>query len=176
MSSRDTNLRRLYGISLQTYEALLAHQNGVCALCESSPETSKGGVLTVDHNHQNGAIRGLLCTKCNLMLAMYELCTVEKVDEYLTSRAGGVVLNNEHRGRALPSSGVRGVTIDGNQFAVRIRNNGSSVNVGRYASLVEAASAYRDAYFQLHGLRVLGVDGELHAVEDEVEPTNLFFV
>ena len=51
------------------YEILLKSQNGVCAIC-GQPETLKhqnGRIisLAVDHCHQIGKIRGLLCHKCN---------------------------------------------------------------------------------------------------------------
>ena len=66
---RDKDLRRNYGIGIEEYNKFLVEQNGVCAIC-FQPETAKtrsGKVkpLVVDHNHDTGAVRGLLCNECN---------------------------------------------------------------------------------------------------------------
>ena len=53
-----------YGISLLQYEAMLEAQNGVCAICKKT----EGKHLSVDHNHVTGEIRGLLCSRCNLVI------------------------------------------------------------------------------------------------------------
>jgi hypothetical protein len=60
----NADLRRLYGISAAEYDALLAKQGGVCAICRRRPK----GRLCVDHCHLTGMIRGLLCHSCNLGL------------------------------------------------------------------------------------------------------------
>ena len=52
--------RYTYGLSTQAYEALVAEQRGVCPVCGGAPE-----LLVVDHAHRTGAIRGLLCDRCN---------------------------------------------------------------------------------------------------------------
>lgn len=57
-------LLRLYGISLADYRGLLSAQRGVCAIC-GQPDPTPGRRLAVDHDHQSGAVRGLLCGKCN---------------------------------------------------------------------------------------------------------------
>jgi Recombination endonuclease VII len=64
---RDKRLRYNYGISLEEYDAMLARQGGVCAICKKKPD--KGKVLFVDHCHVTGRVRGLLCGKCNSVLA-----------------------------------------------------------------------------------------------------------
>jgi len=46
---------------------MLAHQGGVCAICKRKPD--KGKPLCVDHCHVTGMVRGLLCHKCNMVLA-----------------------------------------------------------------------------------------------------------
>ncbi len=62
-------LRAKYGITLEEYEALLAKQNGLCAICEA-PESSWGS-MAVDHNHETGEVRGLLCFNCNTALGKF---------------------------------------------------------------------------------------------------------
>ena len=55
------------GFTLQTYEEQVKKQSGVCAICG---EQEKSKNLAVDHNHQTRGVRGLLCSKCNLMLGV----------------------------------------------------------------------------------------------------------
>ena len=67
-----SNLKRYFGITVEQYTALLSSQQGVCAICKK-PETmlrknGKPRLLSVDHSHQTGEIRGLLCVHCNQML------------------------------------------------------------------------------------------------------------
>lgn len=75
-SRRRTNLRRLYGLSEAEYASMHARQGGVCALCDA-PETAlhpDGSVkpLAVDHDHRTGAVRGLLCHRCNVRVGWLE--------------------------------------------------------------------------------------------------------
>src|SRR5262249_22581529 len=66
-----------YNLTPEEYASLLAAQNGLCAIC-SKPEIAKeyrtGKVkrLTVDHCHKSGAVRGLLCVRCNVGLGLIE--------------------------------------------------------------------------------------------------------
>ncbi len=57
-------LKRRYGISPADYEAMLARQGGVCAICGSRARGSDRR-LHVDHCHATGKVRGLLCFSCN---------------------------------------------------------------------------------------------------------------
>lgn len=67
---RDNFLRKTYGITLDQYNQMLKDQNGCCAICKK-PETTVdaryGRVrdLAVDHCHETGKIRGLLCDRHN---------------------------------------------------------------------------------------------------------------
>jgi hypothetical protein len=66
---RDVVLRRNYGISEAEYDAMLAAQNGGCALCGSPPKPGGTGAasrLHVDHDHVTKRVRALLCTRCNI--------------------------------------------------------------------------------------------------------------
>jgi len=62
--------RKAYlGIDEDTYQAMLEAQDRRCAICRSdSPGTNRSFCL--DHDHLTGAVRGLLCTKCNAILDM----------------------------------------------------------------------------------------------------------
>jgi hypothetical protein len=65
---RSSNLMRLYGLTLDEYDALVVQQDGVCAICGEPPVKGRGKRLVVDHDHQTGRIRGLLCALCNVAI------------------------------------------------------------------------------------------------------------
>jgi Recombination endonuclease VII len=54
-----------YGISAADYLDLLRVQNEKCAICR------KPGDLVIDHDHETGAVRGLLCARCNSGLGFF---------------------------------------------------------------------------------------------------------
>lgn len=60
---RETHLQRRYGIGEEEYQRLLGEQMGACAICRES--IVGGRALNVDHDHETGRIRGLLCPACN---------------------------------------------------------------------------------------------------------------
>ncbi|MET1001827.1 MAG: endonuclease VII domain-containing protein [Acidimicrobiia bacterium] len=63
LSDRKSHLKRNYGLTLDQYEEMLAAQGGVCAICRQPRPEDR--TLHVDHDHETGEIRGLLCFKCN---------------------------------------------------------------------------------------------------------------
>lgn len=75
-------LKQRYGMTLEEYWRLDELQNHECALC-GKEELEKD--LCVDHCHETGKIRGLLCGKCNRGIGMFgdNLEGVEKVVKYL---------------------------------------------------------------------------------------------
>lgn len=60
----DLTLRQLYDITLADYDVMLEAQGNGCAICGRTPEED-GKRLAVDHDHENGKVRGLLCSWCN---------------------------------------------------------------------------------------------------------------
>lgn len=64
------HLERAYGISIADYERMLAAQGGGCAICRKPPR-SEGMRFAVDHDHDTGRIRGLLCHPCNGGLGVF---------------------------------------------------------------------------------------------------------
>jgi Autographiviridae endonuclease VII len=66
---RRYELRRKYGLSAAEYDALLAKQNGACAICRRRPKGKER--LYVDHCHITGLVRGLLCQACNFALGWF---------------------------------------------------------------------------------------------------------
>lgn len=64
-------LKKGYGLTLEQYERLLEDQNGVCAICLQPEHRVYNGTLAslaVDHCHETGRVRGLLCIRCNRSL------------------------------------------------------------------------------------------------------------
>jgi hypothetical protein len=62
------NYRKNYDLTIEEYNDLLYLQNGVCAVCgEKETRKLRGKVipLAVDHCHDTGTVRGLLCSDCN---------------------------------------------------------------------------------------------------------------
>lgn len=57
-----------YGLTGDDFEALVEVQEGVCGICQTEPPEGKG--LVVDHNHDTGEVRGLLCAVCNSGIGM----------------------------------------------------------------------------------------------------------
>lgn len=58
-------LKRDLGMSLAEYDALVEKQDGACAICRRVPPTDGRRQLHVDHDHQTGVVRALLCLGCN---------------------------------------------------------------------------------------------------------------
>lgn len=67
------HLSGVYGISLDTYNDMVQAQDGLCLIC-NMPETRRfrGSTLrlSVDHCHETGNVRGLLCSACNKGIGM----------------------------------------------------------------------------------------------------------
>ena len=74
-TQRKSHLGRTFGITPEDYDQMVKDQNNLCAVC-GKPETmmrnGKPIALSVDHNHETGEIRGLLCFLCNSRLAYLE--------------------------------------------------------------------------------------------------------
>lgn len=90
---RNARLQATYGITLSEYNIILADQHGVCAICKVPhfPERP----LVVDHDHDSGVVRGLLCSECNTGIGLLgdNPATLESAITYLDLRgyyAGGV--------------------------------------------------------------------------------------
>lgn len=64
-SCENRRLKFTYGITLEDYNRILKEQEGKCAICGTTEPKGNGNRLHVDHDHNNGHIRGLLCHFCN---------------------------------------------------------------------------------------------------------------
>lgn len=65
---RAYRLRKTYGMTVADYDRMFAAQGGVCAICHQ-PEPVVAS-LPVDHDHNTGRVRALLCTPCNTALGL----------------------------------------------------------------------------------------------------------
>jgi hypothetical protein len=83
---RDYKLRSQYGISLAEYDAWYKSQDGVCAICLKEEKTREN--MCVDHNHETGEVRGLLCHKCNSAIGLLgdDVHVLLSATQYLLSR------------------------------------------------------------------------------------------
>ena len=68
---KNNNLKK-YGITLADFDAMLEKQAGVCAVCLRPAVGGRNSAarLNVDHDHNTGRVRGLLCTNCNTAIGL----------------------------------------------------------------------------------------------------------
>jgi DNA-binding transcriptional MerR regulator len=79
----DKYLKR-YGINIEEFDRMIESQNGKCAICgKHYSELEKS--LCVDHDHNTGKVRGLLCHTCNMILGNTHdsIFVLKKAIEYL---------------------------------------------------------------------------------------------
>jgi hypothetical protein len=155
LNSRKQRLKIEFGLSLSDYEDLHESQNGVCAIC-SQPETAMyyGGKsklvasrvkqLAVDHDHATGAVRGLLCYRCNRAVGLFrdDIQLVMRALEYLSRTSGGVLIpdgvkvSQETRNRILRNVGENwaynikkkyNITVDQYLGLYQLQNSGCGI-------------------------------------------------
>ena len=61
-----------YGVSPEHFEILREKQNGKCAICKLPEEELIHQSLHVDHSHETGSVRGLLCFYCNVGIGHFK--------------------------------------------------------------------------------------------------------
>lgn len=60
--AKDSEIKKRYGLPHGTYDEEFAKQSGLCAICgKASPDRD----LQIDHCHESGKFRSLLCISCN---------------------------------------------------------------------------------------------------------------
>jgi hypothetical protein len=88
---KNSYLKKHYGVTLDWYNEQLSKQGGVCAICRN-PETAvihgKQISLAVDHCHDTGAVRGLLCKACNQAIGLlrHDASLLKAAIEYLDTQ------------------------------------------------------------------------------------------
>jgi hypothetical protein len=89
--ARERHLVEKYNLTLKDKEVLYAQQNKMCKICDSQLPIEK---LVVDHCHDSGKVRGLLCDRCNTVLGKIGDCSKETIElcqgiiEYAAKFAG----------------------------------------------------------------------------------------
>lgn len=69
----ERNFLVSYGIEKREAEALSEMQNGKCAICEKVPRGRRHcKKLHVDHCHETGQVRAMLCSNCNQGLGRFK--------------------------------------------------------------------------------------------------------
>ncbi len=84
----DRHFKTTYGISVEQVRQMAVEQSDLCGICGKPEHRKLKGQtkrLAVDHNHQTGEVRGLLCSDCNRALGMFKDDTdiLLKAVEYL---------------------------------------------------------------------------------------------
>ena len=87
--SRKRHLIGTYGISLVQQRLMFHEQCEACAICGAKESGARG--WTIDHDHNTGLVRGVLCNACNVALGFYEKATangmLSRFDRYLKRSA-----------------------------------------------------------------------------------------
>lgn len=80
---------RSYGLTIAQFEEMVKAQKGRCAICDKLPSEALGHNhhrLCIDHDHKTGAVRGLLCVRCNAGLGAFSDSAelMENAKNYIT--------------------------------------------------------------------------------------------
>ncbi len=83
LANKRRHTLRKYGLTEEQYQQMLDAQGGVCAICGG---VDKGKSLAVDHDHNTGENRGLLCFQCNVVIgnSRENVETLQSAIDYLT--------------------------------------------------------------------------------------------
>ena len=82
------SIKSLYGISVEDVEHMKVQQNHSCKICKTH-ESNLKRKLFVDHCHETGKVRGLLCQSCNTMIgnAKDNILVLQAGIDYLSSQS-----------------------------------------------------------------------------------------
>ena len=87
-SQRKWHLKKTYNLTLEDFDIMLDEQGGVCKICGCEAYNERNAFreyLVVDHCHDTGVVRGLLCSQCNIGLGSFNdnLSLVASATKYL---------------------------------------------------------------------------------------------
>jgi hypothetical protein len=88
-------LKRKFGISLEEYNLMFEKQKGACAICNRPERVMCEGKiknLCIDHNHDTGKVRQLLCNSCNTAIGFFD----ENI-HFLDSAIKYLIIHNEQK-------------------------------------------------------------------------------
>lgn len=77
-------LKKKYGLSLEEFNQMYVNQDGKCAICEDNMIVGTKS-CNVDHNHETGKVRALLCGNCNAGIGLLKdsIEVTKKATKYL---------------------------------------------------------------------------------------------
>ena len=70
MSQRKWKLKHLFGLTPEKVEQMIVEQEGLCKTCDAP--LVRGKKTHIDHCHQTGVVRGILCQKCNHAIGLMD--------------------------------------------------------------------------------------------------------
>jgi hypothetical protein len=84
---RAYQLKSKYNMTEDDYNIMYTAQEGRCAICSTDTPTGKWKVFAIDHCHESGKIRGLLCNECNRGMGLLKdsVAIVKATLQYLLS-------------------------------------------------------------------------------------------
>jgi len=82
--SKQVAMAGKYGMTESQWQRIYDQQDGRCAICRKYLDDC---TACVDHDHETGDIRGILCTQCNSGLGMFKdnVVFLELAAKYLTN-------------------------------------------------------------------------------------------
>jgi hypothetical protein len=82
---KDKQLQRKFGVSLKWYTKKLKEQGNVCDICKKHLQSDRYKHFAIDHDHDTGEVRGLLCNNCNTALGLVkeDERTINNMNKYL---------------------------------------------------------------------------------------------
>lgn len=97
--SRKHAFRTKYGLTLEEHAAMIAQQDGKCLICGEEPDPTLGKKkkgLHVDHCHESGKVRGLLCHNCNCAIGLLkdDPQRIRRLLEYIEAHRNDVALSD----------------------------------------------------------------------------------
>jgi Autographiviridae endonuclease VII len=84
-NQRRSVLKTKYGLTEAARDALFTAQGNACAICRATMSAGRWKSWVVDHDHETGKVRGILCGRCNRALGFMgdSLAIVETAADYL---------------------------------------------------------------------------------------------
>jgi hypothetical protein len=85
LGARKRMLKQKYNLSIEEFDKMFETQNFKCAICSNTHSYGRRNTLHVDHCHETGKVRGLLCNNCNAGMGLLQdnIENLKKAIEYL---------------------------------------------------------------------------------------------
>ena len=82
-------LKNKFNLTLEQYETMINNQNNLCAICKEEETSKRRRKLVIDHCHNTGKVRALLCNFCNVILGMSKesIPRLEACIQYITKHS-----------------------------------------------------------------------------------------